>query len=210
MSFHVFVGTEPVTYRCSIDVNSFASAIGCSSPWLIKDPSAGSHTVYIWARDTAGNISAPASRSFKVVIKATEGEEGPPKEEGGSGGATPGTSTSTGSTGGMTTQGIAPAIDAKAVVKTRLLGKSTVFRKLALKGLPAGAKVGATCKGKGCPFKRKQVAVVNGVASLTALFAKHALAAGRLIELKVSAPGMTGQTIDIKTRAGKAPRVTKS
>jgi hypothetical protein len=70
--------------------------------------------------------------------------------------------------------------------------------KPALKGLPVGAKVSAAHKGKGCPFKRKQVRVAGGVADLSGLLAKHQLGAGTLIELKASAPGMTGETLDVK------------
>ncbi|MGN6816076.1 MAG: hypothetical protein ACTHK3_08325, partial [Solirubrobacterales bacterium] len=92
-------------------------------------------------------------------------------------------------------------IDQRAVqasISVQPLGESNVL------------SVTATCKGKGCPFKRKQFKVVSGVANLSALFAKHQLGAGVLIELKVTAPGMTGETIDVKTRAGKAPKVTTS
>lgn len=139
------------------------------------------HTVTVSAVDGANNLSSTI-RAFKVVINAppTEeegggGEEGkePPKEEGGSGsgggggppsGGTPGTG---GTASTAPPPSVAPAIAARAVVKSHLLGSSTVLRKLALKGLPAGASVAATCKGKGCPFKRKQVRVVGGVADLS-------------------------------------------
>jgi hypothetical protein len=194
-----------VAFGCSLESWAWSP---CSSPWSTGKLTAGKHTVYVTAKDAAGNVSF-TSRSFEVVITSPPGEEeGGGGEEGGSGsGGTPGTATPT------TLPAIAPppvGIHARAVVKTRLLGKFTLFRKLALKGLPANASIAATCKGKGCPFKRKQVAVANGAANLTAIFAKHALAAGALIKLKVSAPGMTGETIDIKTRAGKAPKVTTS
>ena len=103
----------------------------------------------------------------------------------------------------------APKIEARLLAKARLDGASTVFRKLALRKLPAGAKVAATCTGKGCPFKRKQPKARNGVADLSGLFANRELAPGVLIQLKVSAPGMAGQTIALETRAGKPPKVTK-
>ncbi|MGN6217033.1 MAG: InlB B-repeat-containing protein [Solirubrobacterales bacterium] len=234
-SGQVFEGTSPqsvsvsfnnggdastAAFLCRLDVNNPSGAVGCSSPWNTGSLSAGQHTVYIWAKDAAGNISSPAARSFEVVINSPGSEEEggsgeekgkePPKEEGGpgsGGGGTPGTGTATSTS---PPPGIAPAIAARAVVKSHLLGKATVLRKLALKGLPAGAHVAATCKGKGCPFKRKQVKVVGGVADLTALFTKRKLGAGTLIELKATAPGMTDETFDVKTRPGKAPKVTTS
>lgn len=209
-----FTDSDPtiVGFRCRVDSGL---NVACSSPWTTPKVGAGEHTVTVSAMDGANNLSSTI-RAFKVVINAPPTEEGeePPKEEGGSGsgggGGTPGSGTP--GTGTVTSAppppSIAPAIAAKPVVKSRLLGNSTVLRKLALKGLPAGASVAATCKGKGCPFKRKQVKVVSGTADLSPLFAKHQLAPGALIELKATAPGMTGETVDIKTRAGKAPKVT--
>jgi hypothetical protein len=52
---------------CRMDTNSSSGATVCSSPWSTGNLSTGTHTAYVWAKDAAGNISAPASRSFKVV-----------------------------------------------------------------------------------------------------------------------------------------------
>lgn len=200
-----------VGFRCSVD---FGSSVACTSPWKTPVLNAGEHTVIVSALDGGNNLSS-TSRAVKVVINAPPGEEEgkeSPKEEGGSGpggtpsGGTPGTGTAI----SPPPPAIAPAIAARAVVKSHLLGRLTILRKLALKGLPAGASVAATCKGKGCPFKRKQARVAGGVADLSTLFAKRQLAPGALIELKATAPGMTGETIDVKTRASKAPKVTTS
>lgn len=209
-----FTDSDPtiVGFRCRVDSGS---NVACSSPWTTPNLSAGEHTVTVSAMDGANNLSSTL-RAFKIVINTPPAEEEgkePPKEEGGSGsggggtpsGGTPGTGTATSA---PPPPSIAPAIAAKPMVKSHLLGNSTVLRKLALKGLPVGATVAATCKGKGCPFKHKQIRVAGGVADLSALFAKHQLAPGALIELKATAPGMSGETIDVKTRAGKAPRVT--
>lgn len=217
-----FSDSDPtvVGFRCSVD---FGSSTSCTSPWKTPALSAGEHTVTVSAQDGGGNLSG-TSRALKVVINAPPAEEEggsgeeekePPKEEGGSGsgggGSPSGGAPGTGGTASTAPPpSVAPAIAARPVVKSHLLGKLTVLRKLALKGLPAGASVAATCKGKGCPFKRKQVRVVGGVADLSTPFAKHQLAAGTLIELKATAPGMTGQTVDVKIRAGKVPKVTTS
>lgn len=63
-----FNGDSTTTgFRCGL-VDSYASAITCSSPaWGTGSLSTGPHTVYVWARDAADNISGAASRSFKVV-----------------------------------------------------------------------------------------------------------------------------------------------
>jgi uncharacterized repeat protein (TIGR02543 family) len=205
--------SSAVSFLCRVDVASSSGASSCSPPsWSTGNLPAGTHTVYVWAKDAFGNISAPASRSFEVVIAPPKeeggsgGEEGPPKEEGGSG-AGGGTTTPVGT--GSQSPPPPPKIAARLVAKSHLEGAKTVFRKLALKLLPAGAKVLATCTGKGCPFKRKQPKVKGGVADLSAFFASRELVPGVLISLKVSAPGMVGQTITLKVRAGKPPKVIK-
>lgn len=205
-----FTDSDPtiVSYRCHIDSGSDVS---CSSPWTTPKLSAGEHTVTVSAQDGGANLSS-TFHTFKVVINPPAGEEGkePPKEEGGSGSPGGGGTPGGGTPSPIPTIAPPPAqIDVTPVVKTHASGNSTVLRKLVLKGLPAGATVAATCKGKGCPFKRKQITVRNGVADLSPLFGKHQLGAGALIELKVTAPGMTGETIDVKTRAGKPPKVTE-
>jgi Divergent InlB B-repeat domain len=197
------------SFLCRVDVASSAGASSCSPPsWSTGNLPAGPHTVYVWAKDSAGNISSPASRSFEVAIAPPAGEE-PPKEEGGTGtgGSDTGGTSTGGSTGGALL--VPPKIAARLVAKSHLEGAKTVFHKLVLKQLPAGARVLATCAGRGCPFKRKQPKVKGGVADLSAFFAGRALTPGVLISLKLTAPGMSGQTIDLKVRAGRPPKVTK-
>jgi hypothetical protein len=62
-----FTGDGTATFRCGF-VNNYGSASTCTSGWGTGSLSTGTHTVYVWARDAANNISdPPASRSFKVV-----------------------------------------------------------------------------------------------------------------------------------------------
>jgi len=199
----VSFGGEGSSYLCSVD---FLPSIGCSPPsWSTGKLGAGEHTVQVWAKDAVGNISTAATRHFKVVINE------PPSEDGGSGGTGTGTGGQPG-TGASAAPAQAPPpleIAAKLLARSSLRGEETIFRKLALKALPAGARVVATCKGRDCPFRRRQPKVRGGVADLTAVLAGRELGAGVQIELKVTAPGMLGQTITVKTRAGRAPKVTK-
>lgn len=226
VSFNNSGDTSVASYLCRVDASFGGSP--CSSPWSTGNLSAGTHTVYVWAKDAVGNISSPASRTFEVVIAPPNGEEeSGGEEEGGSGGeegsgspgdgtggsGTPSSGEPTGTGGSGFVAPIAleqapPKIAALLVKKWKFQSGTTVFRKLMLKGLPAGAKVAATCAGKGCPFKRKSPKVAAGSASLTPLLANHPLNAGTLLELTISAPGMTGETIDLRIRAGKAPKVT--
>jgi hypothetical protein len=63
-----FAGDGTTTsYRCRMDVNDSSGASTCSSSWSTGSLSTGTHTAYVWALDSAGNVSAAASRAFKVV-----------------------------------------------------------------------------------------------------------------------------------------------
>lgn len=192
---------DAVRFRCSVD-NPAGGEI-CFSPWSTPGLTAGTHTVYVWAEDVEGNLSTPATRSFEVVIKPPSSEgEGPP---------------ATSQVPSDAPVVVPGALDLRptefhvnAVVRSRRVGKATIFRKLALKGLPAGTKALALCVGKGCPFKRKTVPGKNGVADFSAFFAKRKLAPGATITLKAGGAGMESQTIEIETRAGKSPKLFTS
>lgn len=191
---------DAVRFRCSVD-NPSGGEI-CFTPWSTPQLTAGTHTVRVWAEDAVGNLSTtPASVTFQVVVKPASGEGGSPPETS----TMPPQTFPTGVLDALPTK-----IHVNAVVKSRHVGKATILRKLALKGLPTGANVVVTCKGDGCPFKRKQFNVAWSVANFSSFFAKHPLGAGTLIELKASAPGMTSETIDVRTRANKPPKVTTS
>jgi len=191
-----------VAVTCSLDG---LPAVSCSSGWSTPKLSSGEHTVHVTAKDGVGNATT-ANRSFEVVIGSLPLPDPKP-------GTTPGSGSSSGTPSATSTAPLLGTplqkIAARLVAKSKLDGSATVFRKLALKALPTGAKVLATCKGKGCPFKRKLPKVKGGSVDLGALFAGRELGAGTLIEFTLSAPGMLGQTIDLKTRAGKPPKVTK-
>lgn len=198
-----------VEFRCRVDS---LPEVSCAPPsWTSPKLGAGEHTVYVSARDGGGNV-AVAFRSFKVAINAPPGEEGEPKpEEPG-----PGSGGAPGSGGTPIAQPVSPGpvdirprqIHVSAVVKSRHEGKATIFRKLMLKRLPAGVKALSACLGKGCPYKRKTIPAKNGAADFSAFFADRKLVPGVTILLSAGGNGMESQTIKIRTRAGRAPKVT--
>jgi hypothetical protein len=192
---------DAVRFKCSVD--NAAGGELCFSPWSTPGLAAGPHTVYVWAEDAEGNLSTPATRSFEVVLKPPSGEgEGPPETS---------HMPSDAPVVVISPPDVRPTqIHVNAVVKSRHVGKATIFRKLALKSLPAGTKAVSLCKGKGCPFKRKTVPGKNGVADFSAFFANRKLAPGVTITLKAGGAGMESQTIEIETRAGKAPKLFTS
>lgn len=191
-----------VAFLCSLD--NPAVRVPCSSPWTTPKLSSGNHTVYVWAKDAAGNISSPDSTTFFFGVMGPIGEEEPPKEEGGSG---------TGGGSGTTIPisplipALPPVVNAKLVAKWSLAGNQTIFRKLMLKRIPVGGKAVAICVGADCPFKRKRPRVAGGAASLTAFFVGRELGPGVRISFKVTAAGMVSQKFGIETRPGKPPRV---
>jgi hypothetical protein len=56
-------GTNGLQFQCKLDRKAFKS---CSSPQLYKHLKHGKHKVQVKATDSAGNISAPAVKGFKV------------------------------------------------------------------------------------------------------------------------------------------------
>jgi hypothetical protein len=62
-----FSDSDPsaVSFSCRVDSAAYDGS-GCGSPWSTGSLTTASHTVYVWARDSSGNLSV-ASRSFKVV-----------------------------------------------------------------------------------------------------------------------------------------------
>jgi len=56
-------GTTGLTFKCKLDSQAFQS---CTSPTVYKHLKKGNHTVTVTATDSAGNVSAPAVKHFKV------------------------------------------------------------------------------------------------------------------------------------------------
>lgn len=67
-------------FRCRIDNASVSGATACTSPWSTGALATGSHTVYVWAVDPAGNISGYAARNFKIVNRPDTTIGGTPAE----------------------------------------------------------------------------------------------------------------------------------
>lgn len=90
--------------------------------------------------------------------------------------------------------------------------KTTIFRKLALAGAPAGATVTLTCKApkkaKGCPFATKSAKARGGKAvSFAAVLKAAKLPVGTVLELRAEAGAATAIRVERLTiRAGKAPK----
>jgi hypothetical protein len=77
---------------------------------------------------------------------------------------------------------------------------TTVFE-LAVKEIPAGGRVEVRCTGKGCPFARRTLSPKGGSAKLGKLFKARHLKPGAVVEIRVTAPRMTGKVVRYTMRA---------
>ena len=82
----------------------------------------------------------------------------------------------------------------------RFKGKRTKLTRVFVTA-PRGARIRVTCKGRGCPYKRKAIAVrLIRVRALQRIYRPKAT-----IEIRVTQPHKIGKYARIKTRKGKAP-----
>jgi len=151
-----------VTRSCKLDGGAFAACTSATG-YSLSGLSLGIHTFTLRVVDAAGNTMTVVRR-FTIADKpATSGT-------GGSGGGTSG-----------------PTVKAATVTTFwRLFGKRTQVGTLTLGGVPKGAKVTVTCKGKGCAFKKARLTAKGGKTKLAKRFKKRKLAAKTVITITVS------------------------
>ena len=162
--------------------------------------SPGTYAFEVRATDGFGNVDgSPAKRTFTVTTATTGGGNG-----GGNGG--------TGGTGGSTT--VTPAVITEVLKQILNPSLSTDFdafkgytryKRLVVKGVPAGATVSVTCKGKKCPAKSFKKTRAGNVK--LAKFLKKKLRVGTTLTIRVTRAGAIGKQFVIKIRRGKAPRL---
>ncbi|MET0600507.1 MAG: Ig-like domain-containing protein [Baekduia sp.] len=69
---------DDLTFRCALDDND---AEPCTSPDVVEDLGAGQHTFAVTATDAAGNVSAPATTTWKVIAVTEPPVTEPPVTE---------------------------------------------------------------------------------------------------------------------------------
>ncbi len=83
----------------------------------------------------------------------------------------------------------------------------SLLRRIVVKELPAGATVTITCRGKGCPFKRRTFTPgMNGSANATKAFAKRRLRRNVVLEVRITKPGAIGRVLTYTLRKRRVPR----
>jgi hypothetical protein len=163
-------------------------------------------TVAVAGEPHVSAVSAPTA----VVI--TEPYVIPPPGDGGTAcvdvtptGPGQGTFTSGGQTGPGTTPAPGtslPFIDPFPVVRIsgRFKGRRTTLTRVTVNA-PRGARIRIACKGRGCPYRRKAVAVrLVRVRALQRTYRPRAT-----IEIRVTQPRRIGKYTRLRTRRGKAP-----
>ena len=108
---------------------------------------------------------------------------------------------------GLAASLISPAIT--LVAEQAAGAKATIFKKLALRGAPAGATVTATCKApkkaKGCPFATRTAKAKAGKSvSFAPAFKAAKLPVGTVVELRVAAGAATAIYVERLTVRAKA------
>lgn len=201
-----FSGSDPapgtaITFECSLDGAAFGTC-----PASYSGLALGAHSFRVRATDEAGNTSAAAARSW-TVITLTDTSSGTAGEQ------TPAPTPQNESQG---SGGQAPELPAKAAVAAKLARsfklsrKGAVVRTLELSGVTPGAAATLRCKGKGCAFKSKKVALKKGAGSLQALFKKKTLKPGTVITITLTHPDMTGVAFTLTVKKKGQPALKQA
>jgi hypothetical protein len=102
---------------------------------------------------------------------------------------------------------VRPQVNISLSFLFRASRKSTTFRSLSVKGVPKGATVRVTCKGKGCPKKVFTKKNARGSVTLKP-YVRKSLRKGIVLTVSVTKPGAVGMVKTITIRASKAPKIT--
>jgi len=183
----------------------------CDRRYTVRDADLG-HTLR--ARLTVAEPGEPhvSALSAPTAVVITEPYVIPPPVDAGAScvevtptGPGQGTFTSAGQTGPGTTPSpdtSLPFIDPFPVVRLagRFKGKRTTLTRVTVNA-PRGARIRIACKGRGCPYRRKAIAVkLVRVRALQRTYRPKAT-----IEIRVTQPRRIGKYTRLRTRRGKAP-----
>ena len=95
-----------------------------------------------------------------------------------------------------------PFIDPFPVVRIsgRFEGKRTKFTRVSVRA-PAGTRIRVRCQGRGCPYRRRAIAV----RFIRIRKLQRTYRAGTTVEIRVTQPKKIGKYTRVRTRRGKAP-----
>lgn len=184
--------TPPVFGSCSAPASHTASGFA-----------PGTYAFEVRALDPTGNVDAsPAKRTFVVIAPST----GPGTDNG------PGTGTSTnpgpGTDRGPELPVARASFDPRVSHGADYRRARTTFKKLTISGLLKGSKVVASCRGKGCRFKKRAIASGGGKLNVLKKLKRVRLRAGAVLQLRITGPAGDLKVVTWKMRKGKSPAVS--
>jgi hypothetical protein len=175
--------------QCSLDSETIYRACSTGGSDTVSGLRDGGHTFRVRVRD-ASNDEVVKSRTFHVDTSppavapaprpAAPAPAAPPIQE-------------------IRQEIIRQTLNPLLSSSYRAAAKFTVFRRLVLKGVPRGADVSVTCKGRRCPAKS---------AKKLTRFTKRRLAVGTTLTIRVTKPGTIGKQFLLAVRARRAPRLS--
>ena len=171
----------------------------------------GTYAFEVRAKDPYGNTDAsPAKRTFTITTPP------PPPPSGGDGGSAGGTTggstggTTGGTTGGSTGGGTGSAPPFDPFISSLFVWKGplTTFTLLKVTRLPAGARVQATCRGKGCAFRKRSLTRKSDTLNVLKALKRLRLRTGAVLTMRI-----TGAQGDLKLatwqiRSNRAPKLS--
>jgi hypothetical protein len=208
-----FTGSEPGAFKCSLDG---AAPAACASPDALS-VGPGAHTFSVLAVDQAGNADpSPATRSWTVTADADgDGFVVPADCNDHNAAIHPGAVDIPGNAVDENCDGHDapfPPIGSTVAAAWKFFKSYTKLTSLAAVGVPAGATITLTCKGKkgSCKFKRKTIKVnaASSKVALTKYFKGAKLKKGTTIDVQIAKPGMIGADVRYRTNNGKLPTKT--
>ena len=165
--------------QCSLDSTTAYGPCAAGDSHTVSGLGDGGHTFRVRVRD-ASNDDVVQSRTFTVDTSVAPPANPPAR----------------------------PVINALLSSDYKAFRNHTIYKRLVVTGVPSGAKVSVTCKGKKCPTK-SFTKVGNGNVKL-AKFLKKKLRAGTKLTIRVTKEGSIGKQFVLQIRKAKRVKVTIS
>jgi len=192
-----FSADEPVAgFECSLGDAPWAP---CSSPVTFRLGESGTYVLRVRATDLVGNRGAAAVSAWSVVRSASQGaasriDAAPP---------------AAGTAGAQSRPLLLapfPLVRLAGIVYARAV-KVTVLSVRA----PVGARVTVVCRGRSCPVRRtsRTIAAKGRRTVQTVTFTRlrnKRLAAGTVLEVRVTRAGRVGKYVRFRFLSGRAPK----